>query len=606
MQNNVTALLGQKLPIPVQGALQRVLLLDRMMEMYAQIQQMPGDRSFSEKLLTCLEVEPRISPLDFSRIPKEGPVVVVANHPFGLIEAAILAAILPTIRPDVKIMSNFVVSTFTEVRDLCIFVDPFGGQESVKANQKGIRDCIQCLRQGGMLVVFPAGEVAHLDLRQRQITDPPWSEMIARLARIGRASVLPMYFRGSNSALFHILGAIHPRFRTAMLPHEFLNKQHTAIELRVGNPIGLKKLQSFADDASLIRYLRHRTYLLEGRESYAKPTPGKLAFLRRRTHKTALQPVIAAVDAEVLAAEVGSLAKEHFLAESGDLTAVLARAHEVPACLREIGRLRELTFRQTGEGTGKSIDLDEFDAYYRHLFIWNKETREVVGAYRLGASDEILNRFGTKGLYTNTLFAYKRAFVDRIGPALEMGRSFVRAEYQKNYAPLLLLWKGIGKFVARSPRYKVLFGPVSISNEYNPASRQLIVKFLETYSQCEDLAKLVRARSPFRTRPLRVLEDLNEDLNGAAVWDIEELSALIADIETDQKGVPVLLKQYLKLGGKLLAFNLDSHFADALDGLIVVDLTQTDARVLERYMGKEGAAGFMGYHRCGQDSRVSA
>ena len=597
MQNAVTALLGQKLPIPVQGALQRVLLLDRMMEMYAQIKQMPGDRSFSENLLTCLQVEPNMSPLDFARIPKEGPVVVVANHPFGLIEAAILAAILPTIRPDVKIMSNFVVSTFEEVRDLCIFVDPFGGQDSVQANQKGIRDCIQCLRQGGMLVVFPAGDVAHLDLKQRQITDPPWSEMIARLARIGRASVLPVYFRGSNSALFHILGTIHPRLRTAMLPHEFLNKQRTSIELRVGNLIPLKKLQSFADDSSLIQYLRRRTYLLQGRET---------AGLRKRTHKTALQPVIAAIAPHVLAAEVGSLRQDHFVADSGELTAVLARAHEVPNCLREIGRLRELTFRETGEGTGKAIDLDEFDSHYLHLFIWNKEARGIVGAYRLGPSDEILNRAGKKGLYTNTLFAYKRAFLDRIGPALEMGRSFVRAEYQKSYAPLLLLWKGIGQFVARNPQYKVLFGPVSISNEYNPTSRQLIVKFLKTYSQSEDLAKLVRARSPFRTRPLRVLEHLDEDLSGAAVWGIEELSALIADIETDHKGVPVLLKQYLKLGGKLVAFNLDSHFADALDGLIVVDLTQTDGRVLDRYMSKDGAAAFLRYHGPGQHHRVSA
>ena len=488
---------------------------------------------------------------------------------------------------------------------LCIFVDPFGGQDSVKTNQKGIRDCIQCLRQGGMLVVFPAGEVAHLDFKQRQITDPPWSEMIARLARIGRASVLPMYFRGSNSALFHILGTIHPRFRTAMLPHEFLNKQRTSIELRVGNLIPLKKLQSFVDDSSLIRYLRRRTYLLEGRGIADKPS--KLPFLRKRTHKTALQPVIAAIAPDVLAAEVNSLAQDHFVGDWGDLTAVLARSQEVPNCLREIGRLRELTFRETGEGTGKSIDLDEFDSHYLHLFIWNKETREIVGAYRLGPSDEILNRFGKKGLYTNTLFAYKRAFLDRIGPALEMGRSFVRAEYQKNYAPLLLLWKGIGQFVVRNPQYKVLFGPVSISNEYNAASRQLIVKFLETYSQSEDLAKLVRARSPFRTRPLRVLEHLDDDLSGAAVWDIEELSALIADIETDQKGVPILLKQYLKLGGKLVAFNVDSHFADALDGLIVVDLTQTDARVLDRYMGKDGAAAFLGYHHQeGQHRRVSA
>ena len=349
--------------------------------------------------------------------------------------------------------------------------------------------------------------------------------------------------------------------------------------MRIGNVISSKKLQAYTDDTSLIHYLRHRTYLLQGRERKSSPVVGSVT------------PVVAPVSPALLAAEIAALPAEQTLVESGELAVVLARAQEVPHALREIGRLREVTFRAAGEGTGAEIDLDAFDAHYLHLFIWNREKREIVGAYRLGPSDEIVKKHGKNGLYTSRLFAYKRGFLERIQPALEMGRSFVRVEYQRSYAPLLLLWKGIGAFIVKNPKYKVLFGPVSISNDYNPKSRQLIVSFLKAYNQAPELTPLVRARSPFKHKPRK--------LSGAspwerdAAWDIDDLSAVIADMETDQKGVPILLKQYLKLGGKLVGFNVDAQFANALDGLIVVDLTRTDPRVLERYMGKSGAAEFL-------------
>ncbi len=365
--------------------------------------------------------------------------------------------------------------------------------------------------------------------------------------------------------------------RTALLPHEFFNKHNRNIEVRIGSPIPPAKIRAYQDDVALIRYLRHRTYLLQNREA-----PRQFAIHRS-------DPPAAGVLDELLAGEVAKLAPERTLVETEDFSVLLAKASEIPNVLHEIGRLREVTFRQVGEGTGKPIDLDRFDDHYWHLFVWNRHASQVAGAYRLGPSDEILARFGPKGFYTSQLFQWKRAFLDRISPALELGRSFVRPEYQKTYAPLLLLWKGIGQFLIRNPQYKLLFGPVSISNGYTTASRHLMVKFLSAYRQSPELAPLVRARNPFRQRPSK----LTDELIGATVWDVEELSALIADVETDRKGVPVLLKQYLKLGGELVAFHVDRRFADALDGLIVVDLRKTDARVLERYMGKDGAAQFL-------------
>ncbi len=262
--------------------------------------------------------------------------------------------------------------------------------------------------------MFPAGEVSRLNLKERAITDPEWSRSVARLIRITGATVLPVYFLGANSALFQLLGCLHPRVRTALLPHEFFNKHNRSIEVRIGSPITPAKVRGYQDDVALIRYLRRRTYLLQNREA------------PRQLRITQSEPQAAEGLGELLASEVAKLAPDRTLVQNDDFTVLLAKANEIPNVLHEIGRLRELTFRQVGEGTGKSIDLDRFDDHYWHLFVWNRQAREVAGAYRLGPSSEILARFGPKGLYTSELFQWKQPFLDRISPALELGRSFVR------------------------------------------------------------------------------------------------------------------------------------------------------------------------------------
>ena len=585
MRNALASMLGQRLPAPVEGAIEKLLALDRFDCLY---EDAPGcgARPLAQRSLALLNVSPQISERDLALIPKQGPVVAVANHPFGLIEGAILAALLPAVRPDVKILANHLLSSVPDAAQSCIFVDPFGGDKAVRANRQGLKDAVAWLKQGGLLCVFPAGEVSHLNLKERAIVDPEWSRSVARLIRITGATVLPTYFLGANSALFQLLGFLHPRVRTALLPHEFFNKHNRSIELRVGSPIAPAKVRAYQDDVSLIRYLRHRTYLLQNREA-PKPSPADAA-----------PPAASGVLGELLAGEVAELAPNRTLVQTEEFSVLLAKAKEIPNVLHEIGRLREITFRRAGEGSGKPVDLDRFDDHYWHLFVWNRRANEVAGAYRLGPSDEILARFGPKGFYTSQLFQWKRAFfdrtfLDRICPALELGRSFVRPEYQKTYAPLLLLWKGIGQFLIRNPQYKLLFGPVTISNGYSAASRHLMVKFLSAYRQSQELAPLVRARNPFRGQASKLTAKVADELMGATVRDVEELSALIADVETDRKGIPVLLKQYLKLGGELVAFHVDRRFRDALDGLIVVDLRKTDARVLQRYMGQEGAAQFL-------------
>jgi len=591
MNRTLSAMFGQKLPPQIEGALQKLLVIDRFEGLLSRVQSEPDQRPMIDRTLSALNLRPVVSPQDLALVPKSGPVVAVANHPFGIVEGAILTSFLRTIRPDAKILANHMLATIPEAADCCIFVDPLGGPDAVRTNRRGLKESIEWLERGGFLAIFPAGEVAHLNLKERAVVDPEWSYNVARIIRRTGAAALPIYFHGANSALFQILGFVHPKVRTALLVHEFLNKSNQSIDVRIGNPIHSDKVRTYQDDIALTRYLRHRTYLLQDRRPLAE-----------KSNKTKDRPLAASVLRDLLASEIAALHPDRTLLESGEFIVLLAQAHEIPNGLREIGRLREVTFRQAGEGTGKPVDLDRFDDYYWHLFVWNKATHEIIGAYRIGPSEEILERGGIRDFYTSSLFFWNRSFLKRTGPAVELGRSFVRPEYQRNYAPLLLLWRGIGQFLVRNPKYKVLFGPVSISNDYTAAARQLMVTFLNEHRLSSELVPLVRPRKPFRRRPSK----LTRELVGASVCDIEELSALVADLETDRKGVPILLKQYLKLGGELVSFNIDPKFADALDGLIVVDLRKTDTKLLERYMGKDGAAEFIKHGTSGEVSPSSS
>jgi putative hemolysin len=477
----------------------------------------------------------------------------------------------------------------------CIFVDPFQGNSAIAkrrfdVNRRALREALAWLRQGGMLAVFPAGEVSHLQFPQAEILDPAWSDTAARLIRRTRAAALPVYFRGRNSVGFHVLGMIHPRLRSAFLLHEFLQQTGRTVEVRVGSEVPGDSVASIADDREAIEYLRWRTYLLARRSRTEKSWP---ATVHSKIAEKIQQPLDAAEVPELLAQEISGLGADRRLAESGDLAVYLAKANETPRLLRELGRLREVTFRLVGEGTGKGRDLDRFDRYYWHVLLWNKNKRELVGAYRAGNTAEIVAERGVSGLYTSTLFRYHARIFEKLGPALELGRSFIRPEYQRQYAPLLLLWKGIARLLASHDGTPVLFGAVSISNEYSGASREMIYRFFEARMQEDELAGLIAPRRPFRPAGLRPW-DCRAMCH--ALRDLEELSQPITDVEADGKGLPILLRQYARIGGKLLGFNVDRKFSNVLDGLVVVDLRKTEPAVLERYMGKEAAARFRKKH----------
>jgi len=570
--------------------------VEKVRELYRRVQRSPEGFGL-ENLLAAMRVELQVNAADTARIPATGPVVVVANHPYGMLDGAMLAVLLTRVRPDVKVMTNYLLRDVPELARHCIFVDPFQSDRAIRPSgididRRAVREALAWLQNGGMLAIFPAGEVSQWQFPQAQIADPVWSDSAARLMRRTKAAALPIYFCGRNSVSFHLLGMIHPGLRSAFLLQEFLQQEGRTVEVRVGSEIPAESVSGIADDREAIEYLRWRTYLLARR---SRPEKSWSVAVRSKISAKVQEPLPLAETSAVLARELSGLASDRCLVENADLAVYLAKADETPRVLQELGRLREVTFRGAGEGTGKSRDLDRFDDYYWHVLLWHKTKQELVGAYRAGNTGEILAQRGVSGLYTSTLFRFDERVFAKIGPALELGRSFVRPEYQRQYAPLLLLWKGIARLLAMQPNTAVLFGAVSISNDYCKASREMIYRFFEARMRKDELAGLVEPRRPFRPAGLRPW-DCRAMCH--ALRDLDELSQPITDVEADGKGLPILLRQYAKIGGKLLGFNVDRQFSNVLDGLVVVDLRKTDSAMLERYMGREGAMRFRNQHTC--------
>lgn len=572
-ENNRSALLRR----PFLKGAEYLLGLHRCQKLYTKIANCAPE-DFADKALQQLGVTCRLDPHGQSRIPTSGSCILIANHPYGGIEGLAMIDLLHKVRPDFKIMANFMLERIPQLQSHLISVDPFS---STNRNLVPLRQSLNWLQQGGLLVIFPAGEVSSRQAPGQDVTDPPWNSTLPRLARMSKAPVLPVFFPGENGRIFQWAGLVHPRLRTILLPWMQLNKRGKTLDIKVGNLLPRKKIAEFTHDQCLSDYLRLRTYalnLMADRESL-QPEERSIQHKQRE--------LIKGQSAPLMQAEIDLLPKGQILLSSGEFDVLFMTAQQGPTLLREIGRLRERTFRQVGEGTGHSVDLDQFDNDYNHLLLWNREKQELVGSYRIGQIDQLLNKKGAAGLYTSTLFDFKPQLLDKLENALELGRSFVRSEYQGSYAPLLLLWKGIGHYLVANPQYRYLIGPVSISSNYSSCSRQLMTNTLSRHYLVNELANLVSPRLPVPLTPLKIC-GFSARQSDPLLRNMDDISALVADLESDSKGIPVLLRHYLNLGGKLLAFNLDPAFSDVIDGLLLVDLHQTERKQLQRYMGREG------------------
>ncbi len=547
-----------------------ILRISKINKMYSEVANFEGPE-FLDTLLNKLEIKYEANPEDIKRIPKEGPFIVIANHPYGGIDGVIMLKILLETRPDFKVMANFLLRKIDPLRDYIFPVDPFEGNQQTAGSLVGIKAAISHLKEGKPLGIFPAGEVStYYNTEAPGVADRQWSDSIVKFIKKNEVPVVPIYFQGTNSRLFHVLGLIHPMLRTAKLPSELLNKKNKIIKVRIGFPISKAEQNEFSDVSRYGRFLRLKTYAL------GSSIEVKKFFSYKLKPETKTEDIIAPVAPEIIQAEVEQAMEKHLLFKSKCFSVICAPSVDIPNIMTELGRLREITFRDVGEGTNRKIDIDEFDLYYNQLFIWDEEAKAIVGAYRAGKGKEIINRYGKKGFYIESLFKIGNGFTPILEQSIELGRSFIVKEYQRKPLPLFLLWKGILYFLIKNPEYRYLIGPVSISNRFSNYSKGIIINFMKANYYDHELARFIQPRNMFRVPVSKddtqvIFENSN---------DIGKLDKFIQDIEPEEFRMPVLLKKYIKLNGRIVCFNVDPKFNNALDGLLILDLFQVPIDVI--------------------------
>lgn len=530
---------------------------------------------FLRKVFNELNVTIDVSERGLSRIPEHGPFIVVANHPFGAIDGLALLQTIRKRRPDFKVMANFLLQYVEPLKDSFISVNPFEELRSSHSNMTGIKDCMSHVRTGGGLGMFPAGEVSTYDASEHAVLDRSWNTGAIKLISKANVPIVPVHFQGSNSLTFHALGMIHPRLRTLALPSELLKKSGSTISLSIGQPIAPSELSALPDPDQRTRYLRARSYALGYR--YIKPKPEVYPFDIPSPGKE----VAPATDHGALVDEIAKNATK-VISSSGNFDVYDVGMSEAPNIIRELGRLREITFRSVHEGTGQTLDIDEFDRYYRHLVLWDRSASCIVGAYRIGHGPTIMRERGVRGLYLSTLFTINGPAYEMLHSCAELGRSFIVSAYQRHKLALFCLWKGIEAYLTRHPEIKHLVGPVSISSSYRDSSKKLMMAFFLEQARNHPLQGSIEPINPFtKSLSLPAVSDLLRGMEG----NIKILDRIVAENEPSGCGIPVLLKKYTAQNGSILAFNTDPSFNNCLDGFLVVhvaDIPQSMRQCLNR------------------------
>jgi putative hemolysin len=557
----------------VAGPLMRLTGLAKINQLYDELANLQG-LDFIDACMARMEIEVEWEGNGLDKIPKTGAFIIVSNHPFGAWDGIILLHWLARVRPDFKVMANFLLQQVEPLSDYFIPVPPLETHQNSFNSLQGMKQVLAHLKDGHPVGLFPAGEVSSFQPKTRTITDRVWQRPAIKLIEKAGVPVIPVHFEGANSPLFQLMGMIHPVLRTAGLPHETLNKKHSTIKVRVGSPISVKELQGVSGVDRLSRYLRARVY------SLGSGLEVNRFFKRRFSFAQKALPLADPVPPETILAEIETLRDDQLICGQMEFDVYLVAATQTPGILREIGRLRELTFREVGEGTGQPTDLDEYDLYYLHLFLWDREAQRIAGAYRLGKGDEIMLKYGKRGFYTFSLFKMKGGMEPILGQAVELGRSFILQEYQRKRLSLFLLWKGIHSYLSSQRQFRYLIGPVTISNDYSTLSKSLIVALIERFFFDHELAKHVQPRKAFHPKLKRVNpDDLLAGLSAEA--NLRQVDKILEDIEPAHFKLPILLKKYVKQNARIVAFNVDPAFNNALDGLMVLDLTELPAATSE-------------------------
>ncbi len=565
-------------PTFIATLLEKALGLSRLAEIYDGRPANTTPHEFLDYTLTALGVTLTINGSDnLEELPKEGPLLIVANHPLGGLEGVAIAKVISDIRPDIQVLTNALLRRIPELKDIFIGVDVLSGN-AASGNVGGIKQVHQHLKGGGAVLIFPAGMVSAYEPEFKRVQDRTWSRLVGQLIKRYECPCVPVHVDGRNSPYFYTAGRIHPRLRTLLLPRQLANKQDFVLPLTIGKYIPAPELRLLQSPKAITDYLRVSTDAL-----------GQKASVLRAATLANIDEFDSESGASMLMENLAALA-EYRLIEHDEFDVYCAPYDKLGPMMVLIAIAREYSFRAVGEGTGLSKDSDEFDPNYLHLFLWDKAEKRIAGAYRVGLVDEIVAKCGIRGLYSRSLYEYDEAFIKRLGSAIEMGRSFIHPDYQRRPVSLNLLWRGIGSILVARPQYHTLFGSVSISREYSDLARSLIADTLLTNFRANDFASLVKPLTPLQVSNRVWSSDMLSELKNVKV-----LGKLIGRCDPG-KAVPVLLRHYLSLNGKMVCFNIHSKFNDSLEGLIIVDARQTDKKTLSRFLGNEGYAHFMSFH----------
>ncbi len=528
---------------------------------------------FLTAILDHFQIDFQIPDEDFKRIPKTGPFITVSNHPLGAIDGVLLMKLLMLHREDYKIMANFLLHRFEPMAPHIFAVNPFENHQDVKKSLGGFKRAMQHVQDGHPLGVFPAGEVSTIkDGNIKQ--DKPWEKPVMKLIQRAQVPVLPIYFHAKNSALFYRLASIKDLFRTAKLPSEVTSQKYRAIKVRIGHPISVAIQNEQENLEAYTALLRRKTYMLAHayeKERLIDQIPNTLKNAANLKIPKAPKAIAGEVSEVFLVSEIEALkAADALLLSSKNYEVYLAPATEIPHILQEIGRQRELTFRAIGEGTNKSVDLDEFDLYYQHLFLWDSEAHKIVGAYRMGFGAQIFEARGIDGFYLQDLFRFEPELHEFMSQSIEMGRAYIVKEYQQKPMPLFLLWKGIIHTTLRFPDHKYLIGGVSISNQFSNFSKSLMIEFMKSHYWDPYVAQYIRPKKEFKVK----LKDADKEfVFDETQADLMKFDRLIEEIEPGNLRLPVLIKKYIKQNARVVAFNVDPLFNNAVDGLMYIRIS---------------------------------
>ena len=564
--------------------LMKVLRISNLNKIYDRNKHL-SDVEFLNSILDEYQIKFEIPEEDLKRLPKDGAYITVSNHPLGGVDGILLLKLMLEREPDFKIIANFLLHRIEPLKPYIMPVNPFENMKDARSSVTGIKDALRHLSENKPLGIFPAGEVSTYK-DGKLVVDKPWEEGAIKLIKKAKVPVVPIYFHAKNSRLFYILSQLSDTLRTAKLPSELLTQKDRVIKVRIGKPISVAEQNEHENIDAYSEFLRRKTYMLSN--AFEKDT--KLIDTSNLNLKMPKSPKQIATPAnhDKILAEVEQMRKgDYRLLQSKNYEVFFVSADKIPNILHEIGRLREITFREVGEGTNESLDLDRYDKFYHHMFLWDDVTKQIAGAYRMGLGSEIYTKYGIEGFYLHDLFRFEPELYDMMSKSIEMGRAFIIKDYQLKPMPLFLLWKGIVHTTLRYPEHKFLIGGVSISNQFSDFSKSLMIEFMKSNYYDPYVAQYIHPKKEYKVK----LKDADKDfVFNEAEADLNKFDKIIEEIEPGSLRLPVLIKKYIKQNARVIAFNVDPLFNNAVDGLMyirIADLPESTVKpVMEEFQAE--------------------